>query len=80
MPLDCNESSSQKTLSITGFVAYVKENYNLSRERVTVFTEVISGQNVKLNPEFVFKGKVSQTTLNLLKVPSLNGLLMGHIL
>ena len=40
MPLHRNESSSQKTLNFTVMDTYVKENYNLSRERVTLFTQV----------------------------------------
>ena len=49
MPLHRNESSTQKTLNFTGMDTYVKENYNLSRERVTVFTQVCSTPDVKLN-------------------------------
>ena len=37
MPLHRNESSTQKTLNFVDMDAYVKENYNLSRERVTAF-------------------------------------------
>ena len=33
----------------------------LSRERVTVFTQVSSQENIKLDPEFVFKGKETRT-------------------
>ena len=57
MPLHRNETSSQKTLNVKGMDAYVKENYSLSRERVTVFTQVSSDPNMHLKPEFVFKGK-----------------------
>ena len=32
MPLNRNESSTQKTLNFTGLDTYVKENYSLSRE------------------------------------------------
>ena len=38
MPLHRNKSSSQKPLNFTSMETYVKENYNLSRERVTLFT------------------------------------------
>ena len=48
MPLHRNESSSQKTLNLTGFDTYVKENYNLSRERVTVYTQASSDPEIKL--------------------------------
>ena len=54
----------KKTLNITGFDTYVKENYNLSRELVTVYTQVSSDPEIKLHPEFVFKGKGTRTTLN----------------
>ena len=53
MPLHRNESSSQKTLKFTGMDTYVKENYNLSRERVTVFTQVSSDPDLTLKSEFV---------------------------
>ena len=43
---------------------YVKENYNLSRERVTVFTQVSSDPDLTLKPEFVFKGKGTRTSLH----------------
>ena len=42
--------------------AYVKENYNLSCERVTVFTQVSISSDINLNPEFVFKEKGTRTT------------------
>ena len=42
MPLHRNESHEQKTLADVGFSTFVKENHNLSRERATVFTQVIS--------------------------------------
>ena len=54
----------RKTLSITGYDTYVKENYSLSRERVTVFTQVSSDPKVLVNPEFLFKGKGTRTVLN----------------
>ena len=64
MPLHRNESSFQKTLNFTGMDTYVKENYNLSRERVTVFTQVSSDPDLTLKPEFVFKGKGTRTSLH----------------
>lgn len=64
MPLHRNESSSQKTLNFTGIDTYVKENYNLSRERVTVFTQLCSDPSVPLKPEFVFKGNGTRTVLH----------------
>ena len=57
MPLHRNESSGQKTLNFKNMDTYVKENYMLSRERVTVFTQISSDSSIKVFPEFVFKGK-----------------------
>ena len=57
MPLHRNESSSQKTLSLKNMDVFVKENYMLSRERITCFTQVSSDDSIKVYPEFVFKGK-----------------------
>ena len=65
MPLRRNESAGQKTLSFTGETTFVKENYMLSQERITVFTQVSSGKSYPLPlPEFVFKGKRTRITLN----------------
>ena len=64
MPLHRNESSTQKTLTFTGMDTFVKENYNLSRERITVFTQLCSDPGVILRPEFVFKGKGTRTVLH----------------
>ena len=52
-----SESASQKTLNIHGYDTYIKENYSLSRERVTPFTQASSDPFIKLLPEFVFKRK-----------------------
>lgn len=64
MPLHRNESASQKTLSIKGCDTYVKENYTLSRERVTAFTQASSDPSIVVKPEFVFKGKGTRTHLS----------------
>ena len=40
MPLHCNESSQQRTISLKGEDTFVKENYMLSCERVTVLRSV----------------------------------------
>ena len=64
MSLHRNKSSTQKTLTFVDMDAYVKENYNLSRERVTVFTYISSSLDINLNPEFVFKGKGTRTKLD----------------
>ena len=64
VPLHKNESASQKTRNFTGMDTYVKENYNLSRERITVFTQLCSDPGVILKPEFVFKGKGTRTVLH----------------
>ena len=64
MVLHRNESSSQKTLTLTGMYTYVKEKYNLSRERVTVFIQFYKNPSVTLKPEFVSKGKGTRTELH----------------
>ena len=40
-----------KTLNLTGYETYVKENYNLSRERVTVFTQVGNDPTLNMKPD-----------------------------
>ena len=42
MPLHHNENTTQKTLAFKGLDIYVKENYMLSHERATVFTQTSS--------------------------------------
>ena len=64
MPLHRNDSTSQRTLNFTGLDTYVKENYSLARERVTVYTQVANDSSIKLLPEFVFKGKGTRTKVN----------------
>ena len=64
MPLHRNESSTQKTLTFTGLDTYVKENYSLSRERITVYTQVCNDPKISLKPEFVFIGKGVRVKLN----------------
>lgn len=57
MPLHRNESAGQKTLSLRDCPTYVKENYMLSRERVTVYTQASNKKGLAIRPQFVFKGK-----------------------
>ena len=64
MPLHRNESSQQKILTFKGEDTFVKENYMLSRKGAMVFTQVSSQEKIKLNPEFVFKGIGTQTTVS----------------
>ena len=64
MPLHRNESSQQKTLTFKGEDTFVKENYMLSPERATVFTQVPSQEKINLNPEFVFKGIGTRTKVS----------------
>ena len=61
MPLHRNKSLSQKTHFLKLETVFVKENYMLSREEVTWFTQLYSDPKVTLLPEFVFKGKGSRT-------------------
>ena len=63
MPLHRNENPSQKTLNFKGEETFVKENHMLSRESVTVFTQVNSDSKF-YTPEFVFKGKGTCTKIN----------------
>ena len=63
MPLHRNESAVQKTLSLKSEETFVKENYMLSRERVTCFTQLCSDPKFDLKPEFLFKGKGARTRL-----------------
>ena len=65
MPFHRNESASQKILSFTVETTFVKENYMLSRERITVFTQVFSDKSSPLTlPEFVFQGKGTRIKFN----------------
>ena len=64
MKLHNNENASQKTLAFKGLDTYVKENYMLSRERATVFTQTLSDSSIDLNPEFLVKLKGTRTKLN----------------
>ena len=58
MPLHRNESCGKKTMTIKNQDVFVKENYMLSRERITVFTQFASDDKLQsqIHPEFVFKG------------------------
>ena len=66
MPLHQNKSSSQKTLNLTEYETYVTENYNFSREQVTVFTQVINDPTLNLKPELAFKEKRYSNKINTL--------------
>ena len=67
MPLHRNASASRKTLSLKSEKVFVKENYMLSRERVTCFTQLCSDPKTELKSEFVFKGKGTRTHFTLPK-------------
>ena len=64
MPLHRNESHTNKTMSAKNQDVFVKENYSLSRERVTAFTQLSTEEGVSFKPEFVFKGKGVKIHLN----------------
>ena len=64
MPLHRNESSGENTMSFKGEDTFVKENCMLTRQRVTVFTQISSDPAIKLLPEFLFKGKGTRTKVN----------------
>ena len=52
MPLHRNECSNEKTMTQKGQAVYVKENYMLSRERATVYTQLSTDpQNPMPMPE-----------------------------
>ena len=57
MPIHRNESCTQKTMTLKGQSTYVKENYSLSRERATVFTQLSTDPVNKPSLEMAFKGK-----------------------
>ena len=63
MPIHRNESHGVKTFNFKNQDTFVKENYMLSRERITCFTTVCSDPKIKIKPEFVFKGKGKQQLL-----------------
>ena len=67
MPLHRNKNVSQKTLSLKPEEVFLKENYMLSRERVTCFTQLCCDPKIELKLEFVFKGKRTRTHLTLPK-------------
>lgn len=46
MPLQRNESATQKTLFLKSETVFVKEKYVLSRERVTCFTQICSNPRI----------------------------------
>ena len=56
IPMHKNESAGQKALSLKSEATFVKKNYMLPRERVTCFTQLFRDHQIKLHPEFVFKG------------------------
>ena len=68
MPLHRNESSQQKTMNFKNEDAFVKENHSLSRERVTLFTQVSSTKDISLRPEFIFNGKETRTKIDVTNV------------
>ena len=56
MLLHRNESSGQATLSFKNKEVFIKGNHHLSRELVTVVTQIATDGGVVLYPEFMFKG------------------------
>ncbi|GFO11576.1 steryl-sulfatase [Plakobranchus ocellatus] len=65
MPLHRNKTSRQATLTLKNVAVYVKENYMLSRERATVFTQLSSDEKDPMpQPEFLFKGKGVRIQVN----------------
>ena len=64
MPLHRNKSSLRKTMAFKNEDAFVKENHSLSRERVSVFTQVSSTKDISLKPEFVLKEQGTRTKID----------------
>ena len=64
-----------KRLSFTGHNTFVKENYMLSRERVTAFTQVLLEEHYLLPPEFVLY--VLPFCLNVASIPFLSRICIG---
>ena len=65
MPLHRNETSNEKTLTQKNQAVYVKENYMLSRERCTVYTQLSTDPENKMpTPEILFKGKGVRIKVN----------------
>ena len=64
MSFHWNKSATQKTMRLKNMDTYVRENYSVSRERATVFTQVSSDPTANFIPELVFKGKGARTKLN----------------
>ena len=74
MALHRNKRANQKTLSLKSEEVFVKENYMLSRERVTCCTQLCSDPKIELKPELCSKVKVLEQTSLLQKVYIINGL------
>ena len=49
MLLHRNESSGQATLSFKNHETFVKENHHLSRESISVFTQIASNENIQFS-------------------------------
>ena len=74
MPFRRNESASQKTLSLKSEEVFIKENYMLSRERVTCITQLFSDPKIELKSQFIFKVKVHEHISLLQKAHIINWL------
>ena len=79
MPLRPNKSTTQKTMMFKNMDTHIKENYSLSCDRVTVFTQVSSYPAANFIPEFVFKGKGTRTKLNPPEGIRYSGVIVDHI-
>ena len=79
MPLHRNESFQQKTLTFKGEDAFVKENYMLSWEKVTVFTQVSSKESITSIWSLYIKVKEHVTKYLFETVLSTNGLQVARI-
>ena len=57
--------STLKTLNLKNEDTFVKENYMKSRDRITFLFQIASDENIKLQKEFIFKGKGTRSKIKL---------------
>ena len=72
MPLHRNENASQKTLSLKSEELFVKENYMLSRKRVTCFNSFVVTRKLNWNQNLCSEVKVHEHTSLLQKLYIIN--------
>ena len=79
IPLHRNEPNGQATFNFKNHEAFVKENHHLSRERVTIFTQIASNENVSLSHNIHLKALANvQRSSRHLQEHNINGLIKVH--